>query len=129
MLLLMILLNNRGDFMKSELNMAIGERVKNARKSNNMTREALSEKCDLSVQFIADIESGKKSMTTTSLYKISRALLVSCDYIVLGETENVKINNISSALSQLDERRLSCVQKIINAFIEAQNDLNMESQR
>ena len=115
--------------MKSELNMAIGERVKNARKNNHMTREALSEKCDLSVQFIADIESGKKSMTTTSLYKISRALLVSCDYIVLGETENVKITNISSMLSQLDERRLSCVQKILNAFIEAQNDFYMKPQK
>ena len=115
--------------MKSELNMAIGERVKNARKNNNMTREALSEKCDLSVQFIADIESGKKSMTTTSLYKISRALLVSCDYIVLGETGNVKIDNISSVLSQLDDHRLTCVQKIINAFVEAQKDLNMEIQK
>lgn len=114
--------------MKSELNVAIGERVKIARKNNHMTREALSEKCDLSVQFIADIESGKKSMTTTSLYKISRALLVSCDYIVLGETENEKIDNISSALSQLDAHRLSCVQKIINAFIEAQTDFHIESQ-
>lgn len=61
------------------------------RKARGFTREQLAEKADISVQFLADIEKGRKNMTVTTLRKLSTALMVSADYIVNG-TE--KMNSV-----------------------------------
>ena len=49
---------------------AIGKRITEGRKHIKMRRETLAEKLDVSVQFIADVEYGKKgmSMKTCLLY-------------------------------------------------------------
>ena len=62
-----------------------GNRILNLRLSQNMTREKLAEKADISVQFLSDIEKGKKNMTITTLRKLAGALLVTTDYIVNGK--------------------------------------------
>ena len=62
-----------------------GNRILNMRLARGLTREKLAEKADISVQFLADIEKGKKSMTVTTLRNISSALLVTTDYIVNGK--------------------------------------------
>ena len=50
---------------------AIGKRITDGRKHIKMRREKLAEKLDVSVQFIADVEYGKKgmSMKTLDVYK------------------------------------------------------------
>ena len=40
------------------------------REYSNLTREVLAVKADISVQFLADIENGRKSMTVKTLKKI-----------------------------------------------------------
>lgn len=71
-----------------------GNRILNMRLSRGFTREKLAEKADISVQFLADIEKGKKSMTVTTLRNISSALLVTTDYIVNGkENTSSEIEN------------------------------------
>ncbi len=71
-----------------------GNRILNTRLSRGFTREKLAEKADISVQFLADIEKGKKSMTITTLRNISSALLVTTDYIVNGkENTSLEIEN------------------------------------
>ena len=70
-----------------------GNRILKLRKDRGMTREKLAELADISVQFLADIEKGRKNMTVTTLRKLSSALLVSTDYIVMvqrmqGSTQN-----------------------------------------
>ncbi len=71
-----------------------GNRILNTRLSRGFTREKLAEKADISVQFLADIEKGKKSMTITTLRNISSALLVTTDYIVNGkEDTSLEIEN------------------------------------
>ena len=64
-----------------------GQRVLNTRLSQKLTREKLAEKANVSVQFLADIEKGKKSMTVTTLRNIAAALLVTTDYIVNGKED------------------------------------------
>lgn len=62
----------------------IGYRIRYLRESNNLTRDGLAELADISTKFLYEIEMGKKGFTAEVLYKISKAMNVSCDYILTG---------------------------------------------
>ena len=51
----------------TDLNKEVGGRIRTIREYSNLTREVLAEKADISVQFLADIENGRKSMTVKTL--------------------------------------------------------------
>lgn len=71
---------------KNDFNREIGGRIRQIREYSHFTREALAEKADISVQFLADIETGRKSMTVKTLKNLADGLSVSCDYILYGNT-------------------------------------------
>lgn len=73
------------DKEQMKFNKEVGMRIRDHREFLHYTREQLAEKSDISTQFLADIEIGRKSMTAKTLRNISRALSLSADYI-LGET-------------------------------------------
>ena len=104
----------------SDQNIEVGKRITELRLERGYTREKLSELADVSVQFLADIEKGRKSMTVATLRKISAALLVSTDYIVNGteSDENFAINSILNTLSPKNKKQ---AEKILAAFAEAVN--------
>ena len=60
----------------------IGERIAYLRVVNHYTREALAEMVGITPKFLYDIETGKKGFSANTLYKIAKALGVSCDYII-----------------------------------------------
>ncbi|MCH5348223.1 MAG: helix-turn-helix transcriptional regulator [Oscillospiraceae bacterium] len=102
-------------------NIEVGKRITELRLDRGYTREKLSELADVSVQFLADIEKGRKSMTVATLRKLSAALLVSTDYIVNGTAEqddNFPIISILNTLSEKDKKRAEI---ILTAFAEAVN--------
>lgn len=105
-------------------NIEVGRRITEIRQKRGYTRERLSELADISVQFLADIEKGRKSMTINTLRKISAALLVSTDYIVNGtsDQENSDYINIISILSTFSDKNKKQAEKILTAFAEAIND-------
>lgn len=83
-------------------NVKVGERIYDTRKCRGFTREKLSELAGVSVQFLADIEKGRKSMTVATLRRIALALNTTTDYIVNGSepfSENSGINKILATLS------------------------------
>ena len=104
----------------SDQNIEVGKRITELRLDRGYTREKLSELADVSVQFLADIEKGRKSMTVATLRKISAALLVSTDYIVNG-TENDENFAINSILNTLSPKNKKQAEKILTAFAEAVN--------
>ncbi|GAA0363406.1 helix-turn-helix domain-containing protein [Bacillus horti] len=55
----------------------IGDRLKSVRKSKKMTLKQISEKTNLSISFLSQVEHAKCSVTLESLMKISEALEVS----------------------------------------------------
>ena len=63
-----------------DYNLLVGLRIREIREAFQMTRAEFSEKCDISESFLAAVESGKKSITSKTLYKICTALNVSADY-------------------------------------------------
>ncbi len=102
-------------------NTEVGKRIAELRLKRGYTREKLSELADISVQFLADIEKGKKSMTIATLRKLSSALLVTTDYIVNGTVIQDSNSDIISILNSLSDKNKKQAEKILTAFAEAVN--------
>ncbi len=102
-------------------NTEVGKRIAELRLKRGYTREKLSELADISVQFLADIEKGKKSMTIATLRKLSSALLVTTDYIVNGTAIQDSNSDIISILNSLSDKNKKQAEKILTAFAEAVN--------
>lgn len=69
---------------KIHLNEEIGARVRRRREVLGCTREQIAERANISVQFLFDIEKGKKSMTALTIVNLAEALSVSIDFLLLG---------------------------------------------
>lgn len=82
------------------------------RESQKLSREKLAEMSNISTQFLADIETGKKGMTVTTLKKLCNALYVTADYIVYGTTQTSSVD-IAPVLSVLDAQKQEEVKEII----------------
>jgi len=62
----------------------MGERIRELRKSHNMSAEELSEKLDMSGSFIGLLERGARTASLSNVVKMSEIFNVSLDYLVLG---------------------------------------------
>ena len=107
-----------------------GKRIFKLRKERGLTREHLAEMADISVQFLADIEKGRKNMTVTTLRKLSSALMVSTDYIVNGSkdpdaSEDEDVLFLYRSLSPENQHRAL---RILGAFAEAINDKSISDE-
>ena len=78
-----------------EINKEVGQRVREVRKAQRLSREKLAERAEISAQFLADIEGGKKGMTVATLSRLCVALGVSCDFLVFGKEEQQPPSNAS----------------------------------
>lgn len=62
-----------------------GIRIRNLREEGKFTREKFSEIVDISPKFLYEIETGQKGFSADTLYRISKGLSVSCEYILSGK--------------------------------------------
>lgn len=102
-------------------NIEVGMRIAELRRERGYTREKLSELSDVSVQFLADIEKGRKSMTISTLRKISAALLSTTDYIVNGTPDEDGNSAILSIINTIPDKNKKQAEIILAAFAEAVN--------
>lgn len=66
------------------VNREIGLRLRTLREQRALTRDRLAACADISAQFLADIETGRKGMTVQTLRKLALALGCTADEIVFG---------------------------------------------
>ena len=102
---------------KKELSIDVGMRVRTLREKKHWSREMLAEQADISIQYLSDIESGKKNMTIFTFYKLIRALNTSADYL-LFHSENNEDSALTielRSLSEIDRMRASM---ILKSYIE-----------
>lgn len=81
----------------------IGERVKIARKNQEMTQEELAEKTNLSTTHINCIENGRTKLSIQSLIDISNTLEVSTDWLLQGNLKATKSVNIHEIVNILND--------------------------
>ena len=70
---------------------ALGRKIKEVRRKQNMTQEYLAEKVDLSVSHVSNIETAKTKVSLPTLVEISNALGVSVDYLLMDSYQSLEM--------------------------------------
>ncbi len=97
----------------------IGERIRELREVQNYTREVFAEKAGISSKFLYEIETGKKGFSADTLCRISKALSVSCDYIMFGEgVKHLGAEKIIGVLETMKPTQISQIQNILRLLYE-----------
>ena len=97
----------------------IGNRIYERRKQMGFTQEYVAEKANLSHQFFSCVENGKKNMRAESIVKLSMALGVSCDYLLMGKSNANDMDNILKPAEGLSEKQIKHLEEIIKNFAYA----------
>lgn len=98
----------------NDFNKKLGLKIKKLRERRKLTREKLGEMADISDRFIYDIETGQKGISAETLYKLSRALNVTSDYLLFEVEENKnELSYVTEILKNLSPSELESVEKII----------------
>lgn len=98
----------------NDFNKKLGLKIKKLRERRKLTREKLGEMAEISDRFIYDIETGQKGISAETLYKLSRALNVTSDYLLFEMEENKnELSYVTEILKNLSPSELESVEKII----------------
>ena len=80
-------------------------------------REERAENAEMSFQFLADVETGRSNMTTVTLYKLARALNLSCDYIVFGTGTPQDASEVNTLLASLSAKDRKLAEETLRNFV------------
>ena len=95
----------------------IGKRLRRQRENFGLTREKFSEKVDISPQFLAELENGKKGMSAETIYKICSVFPISADYLLFGkETASNESTPVLDILSSLTEPQKNMLEELLITF-------------
>lgn len=97
----------------------IGARIAKRRKQLGWTQEYAAERTGLSQQFFACVERGLKNIRAENVIKISQAMGVSPDYILLGHCSDVDFHFLAELLAPLNAMQFRCLEEIIKNFLTA----------
>lgn len=111
--------NNKHSKIPDKTSIAIGARIAARRKQLGLTQEKASEIADISHQFFACAERGLKNMRALNIIKVSHALEVSTDYILLGVMNETDDNRLSAMLEPLTPEERFHLEEIIKQFLWA----------
>lgn len=100
----------------SEFKLAVGKRVHDFRIQNNYTQFQFAELIDISVNFLSEIENGKKGMSQETICKLCSQFDLSADYILFGTTKAPE--NKSQSISQLIETANSLDSEDLDVLIQ-----------
>ena len=90
----------------------LGIAIKSIRTNKSLSQFNLAERAGISQSFLSDIESGQKSPTLRSIYKISQALEISPGVLLAGDlNKNRKANNILLRQKKMEEKVNSVIEK------------------
>lgn len=101
--------------MKTE-NAVFGLRIRSIRERQKLSREKLAELANISTQFLADIETGKKGMTVITLKKICDALHISSDLIIY-DSNNIDSSYINALIAKVPPEKAEELQQILCMII------------
>lgn len=92
----------------------MGKRISVRRKALGITQEKLAEQMNVSVQMISNLEHGKKAVRPENLAAACKALDISADYILTGESSLRDMDRISEKVSLLSPHNIELTERIID---------------
>ncbi|MCM1180753.1 MAG: helix-turn-helix domain-containing protein [Clostridium sp.] len=97
----------------------IGSRIRECRITNSLTQAQFAESIDISINFLSEIENGKKGLSYETLYNICKNHSISADYILFGNTSSKdRYSTITKFAGNLTESELETLIKYLNALLE-----------
>lgn len=97
----------------------VGRRVRRQREKMGLTRDQFAEQINISPQFLAEIENGKKGMSAETLYKICERTYASTDYILMGRQITADMNTpAAELLSKIPPRYSEIVEDVLSSFLQ-----------
>ncbi|MBR6400020.1 MAG: helix-turn-helix domain-containing protein [Firmicutes bacterium] len=99
-----------------EINIILGQKIRETRRTKGITREQLAESIQVSPRFLADVEAGKTGVSLSTLKNLCSVLDVSSDHLLgisVPEKKEIYINSIKNKIKQFDEETLENIDKII----------------
>lgn len=104
--------------IKKDFNIQIGQRVRKARHTRNLTRDQLAEKLEISTLHMGYIEAGHRGMSLATLQKLCLTLNVSADYILLGiESAHTPESSAQMILNTLDSKYLPLAEESLKNLV------------
>lgn len=102
------------------INGQIGLRLRELRESHGLTREQLAEQADISVQFLADIETGRKGMTVQTLRKLVLVLHCSSDELLFGASpQQASASALAARVLELTPQQALLANQILDLVLAA----------
>lgn len=96
----------------------MGARISAQRKRLGITQETLAEKADVSPQLISAVENGIRAVSSDKLFRISRALHVSADYLMSGEVSESDKFLLGEKLKNASAEQLQAIDKITDIILK-----------
>lgn len=95
--------------------MAIGKRIRYIRMEQGLTQEQMAELADVSTNYISRIELGNARFSLAVLIRVSNALNVSTDYILVDVIKRARCqyNKRAIGCEELSDTQLEFVEQII----------------
>lgn len=109
--------------LDKDYNLIVGLRIREVREMLGMSRERFSEMCDISSSFLAAVESGKKAITSKTLYKVCSFSNISADYFIRGNQEGFEADMVIEMLRTMDDKSKDSAIRILREYVEAINRL------
>lgn len=99
---------------------ALGKRIREARKKRGFTQEVLAEKTGIGVMYLGEIERGTKAPSMKIFIKLINALEISADYVLRYEVVSGKehvFDEITQKLEPLTPKQRKAAAELLDAYI------------
>ena len=101
--------------------LTMGDRIREARKKNGLTQEQLSERLEVSVEFVSKIERGLNMPSMQIFIKLVEILNVSADYLLRDSVSTGKLlgdNAIGRKIEKLTPKQRIALEALIDTYIQ-----------
>lgn len=103
--------------VKKEINIQIGERIKEAREFSGRTQEQMAEAIEVSPQYISDLERGVVGISIPTLKRLCTVLAVSSDQILFDRKTEQYALAIGEKCRRLSDSQFHMVLDIIDRVL------------
>ena len=114
---------SKGMKAKKEINVQIGERIKQAREQSGMTQEQFAELINKTPQFISDLERGVTGISIETLRTICEKLCISSDSILFPDRHENDISELTAKFRRMSRIQFRALEQIVNALLYAGTEI------
>ncbi len=104
--------------MNNNLNIEIGNRIKNLRINSHMTQEQLAEMLEISIKHMSASERGKACLSLEKLVQLCDFFNCSLDYLIRGTSENSLSSALPPSIINICDSNDSKEKELLNDFLK-----------